>query len=115
MLPGCGRRSGAGAARPTQYRFGDVSLDFRRLEARRGDTPLSLTPREFRILQLFVERRGEVVSREELLNEVWGYEVFPTTRTVDNFILRLRKAIEDDPAHPRWIVSVRGAGYRFTG
>ena len=66
-------------------------------------------------MQFFVERRGEVVGREDILNHVWGYDVFPTTRTVDNYVLRLRKCIEDDPSSPQWLLSIRGAGYRFTG
>jgi DNA-binding response OmpR family regulator len=74
---------------------------------------LDLSAREFRILTYFIEHRGEMLSREQLLNEVWGYDVFPTTRTVDNHIARLRKKIEDDPESPQWIRTQRGAGYIF--
>ncbi len=102
-------------SRPTSYSFGDVTIDFERMTAFREGKPLSLTTREYRILQVFVEHRGAVVSRDQLLNEVWGYESFPTTRTVDNYIVRLRKALEVEPSEPQWIVSVRGAGYRFLG
>ncbi|HAA57662.1 MAG TPA: DNA-binding response regulator [Myxococcales bacterium] len=99
----------------TVYSFGDFHFDFQKLEATKGGEPLSLTTREYRLMQLFVARRGEVLCRDEILNQVWGYDVFPTTRTVDNYILRLRKCLEDEPSSPKWLVSVRGAGYRFTG
>lgn len=95
------------------YRFGQVELDFRKHEARRAGQAVELTPREFKILKLFCGKAGEVVTRNELLDKVWGYDTFPTTRTVDNHIVKLRKAIEDDPANPRFIVSVRGVGYKF--
>lgn len=98
-----------------RYQFGDISLDFLRFEASKADQPLSLTSREFRILQFFVQHRGEVVSRDALLEHVWGYNAFPSTRTVDNYILRLRKSIEDNPSQPQWLLSIRGEGYRFTG
>ncbi|TNE47577.1 MAG: response regulator transcription factor [Deltaproteobacteria bacterium] len=102
-------------SRPTSYSFGDITIDFEKMTAFRDGKPLSLTTREYRILQVFVEHRGAVVSRDQLLNEVWGYESFPTTRTVDNYIVRLRKVLESEPSEPQWIVSVRGAGYRFLG
>jgi two-component system alkaline phosphatase synthesis response regulator PhoP len=92
-----------------------MSFDFQKLEASKAGEALTLTTREFRLMQLFVERKGDVLSRDEILNQVWGYDVFPTTRTVDNYILRLRKCIEEEPSSPVWLVSVRGAGYRFTG
>ena len=76
---------------------------------------MELSPREFKILRLFVENRGRVISRNEILNRVWGYESCPTTRTVDNYVVKIRRAIEDDPANPKWIVSVRSVGYKFTG
>ena len=94
-------------------RFADVRVDFSRLEAWKGEKKLELTPREFKILRLFVENPGKVVSRNELLDKVWGYDVFPTTRTVDNHIVHLRKAVEDVPADPKIITSVRGVGYKF--
>lgn len=100
---------------PVTYSFGDMSFDFQKLEASKAGEALTLTTREFRLMQLFVERKGDVLSRDEILNQVWGYDVFPTTRTVDNYILRLRKCIEEEPSSPVWLVSVRGAGYRFTG
>ncbi|MHC5037987.1 MAG: response regulator transcription factor [Planctomycetota bacterium] len=93
--------------------FGDVVLDFSRFEAKKGGRSLSLTAREFKILKYFAEHRGKVVTRNELLDKVWGYKMFPSTRTVDNHIMRLRKQIETDPAKPTFIVSVRGVGYKF--
>jgi DNA-binding response OmpR family regulator len=90
-----------------------VELDFHKLEARKDGRPIELTPREFKIMRLFCENPGRVVSRNELLDKVWGYDVFPTTRTVDNHIVKLRKAVEEDPGDPRYIISVRGVGYKF--
>ncbi len=98
---------------PQSYRFGDVSVDFRRQAVMKAGRPVELSAREFRILSYFVDHAGEMLSRERLLSEIWGYDAFPTTRTVDNHILRLRKKIEDDPESPRFIVTRRGAGYVF--
>lgn len=98
-----------------RYSFGDVVIDFENYEAYKGGKKVELSPREFKILRLFVENRGRVISRNEILNKVWGYESFPTTRTVDNYVVKIRRAIEDDPANPKWIVSVRSVGYKFTG
>jgi DNA-binding response OmpR family regulator len=109
-------RRGVRAAEPlARYRFGDIELDFLNYQATRGDKPLTLTPREFKILRLFVENRGRVISRNELLDKIWGYTIFPTTRTVDNHIVRIRKQIEPNPSTPQYIISVRGVGYKFTG
>jgi len=90
-------------------------VEFIARQATRGDKPLTLTPREFKILRLFVENRGRVISRNELLDKIWGYTIFPTTRTVDNHIVRIRKQIEPNPSTPQYIISVRGVGYKFTG
>jgi len=98
-----------------RYSFGDVVVDFENYEAYKGGEKVELSPREFKILRLFVENRGRVISRNEILNRVWGYESFPTTRTVDNYVVKIRRAIEDDPTNPKWIVSVRSVGYKFTG
>ncbi len=95
------------------YTFGKIGLDFVKFEATRSGKPIELTPREFKIMRLFCEQPGKVVTRNELLDKVWGYDIFPTTRTVDNHIVKLRKAIEDDPGAPRHILSVRGVGYKF--
>ena len=95
--------------------FGDVTLDFDRRAATRGGAPLDLSPRELAILACLVGRRGEVVTREELLREVWGYRRFIPTRTVDVHIAKLRRKIEADPGSPSAIVTVHGAGYTFVG
>jgi two-component system alkaline phosphatase synthesis response regulator PhoP len=97
------------------FEFGPVTLDFERYRATRGGKPLALTAREFAILAHFIRHRGKVVTREDLLVTVWGHEVAPETRTVDTHLAQLRKKIEKDPARPKYLVSVRGAGYRFEG
>jgi two-component system, OmpR family, alkaline phosphatase synthesis response regulator PhoP len=109
------RRAGARPAPPESYRFGDVSLDFTRLEATRAGRAIDLSPREFRLLEFFISHRGQVIPREQLLDSVWGYENIPLTRTVDTHIAKLRKKIEDVPADPRWIVTVHRVGYKFLG
>jgi len=93
--------------------FGDVRVDFRRQEAYRGSKALRLSAREFAILKYFLQREGEVVSREMLLTDVWGYDVQPSTRTVDNYILSLRKKIEKTPAKPRHLLTLHASGYKF--
>lgn len=95
-------------------RFGGNEVDFHAFRARswNGETQ-ELTEKEAMILKVLVERPGEIVSREDLLERVWGYDVFPSTRTVDNFILRLRRRFERDPANPRHFLTVWGVGYRF--
>jgi DNA-binding response OmpR family regulator len=103
------RRSGE----PEMQRFGDVAVDFRRMTATRGGEPLDLSPREFAILACLAARRGEVVTREQLLQVVWGYETLPLTRTVDMHIAKLRRKVEPDPGDPSVIVTVHGAGYRL--
>jgi DNA-binding response OmpR family regulator len=95
--------------------LGNVEIDFNHLKIRRGVKEWDLTSLEAEILRYFLSRPGEVVRRDDLLDKIWGYEKFPTTRTIDNHILKLRKKIEDDPAHPRHILSVYGEGYRFMG
>ena len=74
---------------------------------------LKLSKREFEILEYMIKRKDEVISRNDLLDVVWGYDVFPTTRTVDNFVARIRKQVEDKPAKPKHVLSVRSAGYKF--
>jgi DNA-binding response OmpR family regulator len=95
------------------FRFAGCELDFQRMTARRGDTPIPLTSHEFRLLKFFTEHAERVLSREELLNEVWGYNCYPTTRTVDNQILKLRQKLEPDPSNPRHLLTIYGAGYKF--
>jgi DNA-binding response OmpR family regulator len=97
------------------YRFGDTEVDFVRHEVRRGGAPLLLTPVEFRLLATFVRQRGRMLTRQQLLDEVWGHATFVTDRVVDNQVANLRKKIEPSPASPRFLLSVRGAGYRFDG
>ncbi len=97
------------------YSFGDVTLDFERYRAARAGKPVLLTAREYAILGHFIRHRGKVVTREELLTSVWGHEVPPETRTVDTHMAQLRKKIEKDSSRPRFLISLRGAGYRFDG
>jgi two-component system alkaline phosphatase synthesis response regulator PhoP len=94
--------------------FGGNEVDFRAFRARswNGESQ-ELTEKEAMILKVLAEHGGQIVSREDLLEKVWGYDVFPSTRTVDNFILRLRKRFEKDPANPRHFLTVWGVGYRF--
>ena len=100
---------------PKVYSFGDVEIDFAQFKVRRKGKELDLTSLEMEILKYFIAHRGEVVARNDFLDKIWGYESYPTTRTVDNHILKLRKKIEEDPAHPKYILSVYGGGYRFVG
>jgi DNA-binding response OmpR family regulator len=95
------------------FRFGDIELDFKRYEASKGDRQITLTPREYKILGCFISHREEVVSRAQLLDEVWGYDNFAMSRTVDNHIAKLRQKIEDTPTKPQHIVTVHGVGYKF--
>jgi DNA-binding response OmpR family regulator len=99
----------------TVLRFGRVEVDFDRHEAKRAGVRVELTGKEFDVLRLLADHRGKIVTRDQLLEEVWGYEYFPTTRTVDNHILRLRQKLEDDPSDPRFILSIYGEGYKFVG
>jgi DNA-binding response OmpR family regulator len=98
---------------PGELRFDDVVIDFRCFEARRAGQFLEMSRKEFGVLRLLAARDGEVVRRDELLDEVWGYDQFPTTRTVDNHIALLRGKLERDPANPRRILTVYGVGYRL--
>jgi DNA-binding response OmpR family regulator len=100
---------------PVEYTFGNITLNFSKYQAFKENTEIRLSAKEFDILEYFVQHKGEVIHRHKLLDEVWGYDVVPTTRTVDNFILDLRKKIEDNPSKPIYITSVRGIGYRFNG
>lgn len=93
--------------------FGKVCVDFSTQDAIRDDSPVCLTSMEFKTLKFFVANPYRVISRDELLNEVWGYDAYPCTRTVDNRILRLRQKLEVDSANPRHFLTVYGAGYKF--
>ena len=98
-----------------EFRFGDTRLQLRARRAFRAGQEVRLTRKEFDLLRYFVEHRDEILTRERLLDEVWGYERFPTTRTVDTHVLRLRQKFERDPERPAFIVTVHGQGYRFRG
>jgi DNA-binding response OmpR family regulator len=96
-----------------ELRFDDTVVDFRRYEARKGGKVLKMTPREFSILRVLASRAGEVVTRDELLNEVWGFDSMTSTRTVDNHIAKLRTKLENDAAQPHHLKTVHGVGHRF--
>ncbi len=100
-------------ANPSKYEFGDVCVDFSRFEVEAGGTTHNLTTTEMDLLKYFVEHEDTVLSRDQILDSVWGESSAVTTRTIDNFVMRLRKIIEPNPASPTHIVSVRGTGYRF--
>ena len=99
--------------RPQHFRFGDVEVDFARCLARRAGTPVDLTPLEFKVLAALIEAGGRMLSRERLIERVWGSGVSITDRVVDNHILNLRRKLEEKPADPKYLLSVRGLGYRF--
>jgi DNA-binding response OmpR family regulator len=98
-----------------KLRFGKVIVDFDTHEVHRDGKRVELTSKELEVLRLLAKHRGEIVTRDRLLEEVWGYEAYPTTRTVDNHILRLRQKLEEEPANPRHILSIYGEGYKFIG
>ena len=106
-------RRSAGAGTRSELAIGGVRIDFRALTATGRDGPLDLTPHDVRVLQILAERRGEVVPRIEIVEEVCGLNSEATLRTVDNHVMALRKALGDDPRRPRWIQTVRGEGYRL--
>lgn len=116
ILRRSGGRAGSGSgAVPESCAFGDVEVDFRCHQATRGGDPLELTAREIQLLAYFVQHRGEVLSRERLLDAVWGYNHIPFTRTVDMHVAKLRKKIEDEPSEPRHLITVHRVGYKFVG
>ena len=98
---------------PNKIKFSQISIDFKRFEAHKAGQHIELSRKEFGILRLLAARAGEVVTREELLDEVWGYDQYPTTRTVDNHIALLRSKLENDPAKPRYLITVHGVGYKL--
>jgi DNA-binding response OmpR family regulator len=100
-------------APPTIYRFADCEVDFRKMTVRRSGKPVVLTAHEFKLLKFFTENAERVLTRDVLLNEVWGYNFYPTTRTVDNQILKLRQKLEPDSANPKHLLTIYGAGYKF--
>ncbi len=107
------RRANGDAAEPVALAFGDIAIDLVGQVATRGGKRIELPSRAFAILKVFARRPGEVVSRDVLLDEAWGYDDYPNTRTVDNHLVKLRKALEDEPERPRWLVTVHGAGYKL--
>lgn len=109
------RRANPNQTLPEQAQFADIKVEFEKYEATRSGVPVRLSPKEFGVLRLLVAREGEVVTRTELLHEVWGYDRFPTTRTVDNHMASLRSKLEEDPASPSHLLTVHGVGYKFVG
>jgi len=107
------RRLNPPKALPDELRFDDVAVDFRRFEARKAGQRVEMTRKEFGLLQYLAARSGEVVRRDELLEDVWDYRNYPTTRTVDNHVLALRAKLEQTPAEPRHLITVHGVGYKF--
>jgi DNA-binding response OmpR family regulator len=104
------------ASRPDsggRFAFGSISVDFAKMELTRDGRPVPMTAQEFKILKFFSRNPERVISRSELLNEVWGYENYPSTRTVDNHIWRLRLKLEDEPSRPTHFLTIHGAGYKF--
>jgi DNA-binding response OmpR family regulator len=96
-----------------QYAFDDVAVDFSKMELTKGGVPIALTPQEFKILRYFVRNPERVISRDELLNQVWGYDCYPSTRTVDNHMMKLRQKLEKEPMNPVHFKTVHGVGYKF--
>jgi len=107
------RRSHPPTDLPDELRVGDTEIDFRSYEARRNGQPIEMTRKEFAILRFLAARAGEVVTRDDLLNEVWGYESYPSSRTVDNHVAGLRAKLEREPSQPEHIKTVHGVGYKF--
>ena len=109
------RRATIGGTLSTEvYQFGDVRVDFRRAEAYRGEDAVELSAKEFRLLRYLIEHRGAALSREELLNEVWGYDAAVSTRTVDVHVAWLRQKLEPNQRHPQFILTIHGLGYKFS-
>ncbi len=100
---------------PAIYQFGAVTVNFTSAEVTRGGEPVALSAREFQLLRYLIDRRGRVVSRDQLLTDVWGYDALPTTRTVDVHINWLRQKLEANSKNPEFILTVRGLGYKFAG
>jgi DNA-binding response OmpR family regulator len=107
------RRTEGKAKRLAKYAFADVELDFEAYKATKGGEALDLSPREFELLRYLIERKGDTVTRDQLLEDVWGYESYPSTRTVDTHIAKLRAKIGDSGSEPRWILTIHGMGYKF--
>ena len=109
------RRASISSPQLDHYEFGEVKVDIRSCQVSRQGRTLEFSAKEFELLKYFLNHRGETLSRDRLLEDVWGYEHFPTTRTVDTHIVRLRQKIEAKPDEPRFILTVHGTGYKFVG
>lgn len=107
------RRAQPAAPGIEEYSFGNVAMNLKKMEVLKKGDSVKMSATEYKILKYFVEHEGEVITRDKFLDDVWGYDAFPTTRTVDNYILSIRKKIEDDPSSPEHIVTVHTAGYKF--
>lgn len=111
------RRNHRSASKPSlsaeTYSFGSITVNFTRMDVVKQNANVILTAHEFKLLKYFIEHAGHAVTREKLLNEVWGYHHYPTTRTVDNLVLKLRQKLEPDPANPVHFLTMHGVGYRF--
>lgn len=107
------RRAAHAATGPETLTLGETVFDFKAMTCHRSGSPLPVNAREIRMMHLLTERRGEPISRETFLDAIWDYNAWPTTRSVDNYIAALRAKIETDPESPRWILTVRGVGYRL--
>jgi two-component system alkaline phosphatase synthesis response regulator PhoP len=109
------RRTPDSSSAPQRFTFGDIVVDTRKAEVTRGGDAIDLSAREFLLLKYFLEHRGDAVTREQLLNDVWGYHAMPSTRTVDVHVAWLRQKIEPNPRHPQHLLTVHGIGYKFVG
>jgi DNA-binding response OmpR family regulator len=109
------RRAAAGPKNPEQHSFADVEVDLRRCRVVKSGKLLDVSSKEFELLKYFISHSGETLSRDRLLEDVWGYDNFPTTRTVDTHLVRLRQKLEPDPEQPQYFLTVHGTGYRFVG
>ncbi len=108
------RRSGPEKKPPAgQHRIGRLSVDLVRYSASDSKGPVELSHKEFELLKFFIEHAGQIVHRDQLLDQVWGYDIYPNSRTIDNFIVRLRKKIETNPAQPKHLLTVHGFGYKL--
>ncbi len=107
------RRTSPKESEIDEYSFGDIAINFKKQTAKKGDADISFTAKEFGLLKLLVTLEGEVISRDTILNVVWGYDNYPTTRTIDTFVHNIRKKIEDDPSNPVHILTIPWSGYKF--
>ncbi len=107
------RRTSPKESKIEEYAFGDVKINFKKQTAKKGDADISFTSKEYGLLKLLIKLEGEVISRDTILNVVWGYENYPTTRTIDTFVHNIRKKIENDPSNPVHILTIPWSGYKF--